>query len=207
MKNRNELFVVIATVGVLACMVFSVLGIGTGCSDNSSAGGEGGGSGRAKGIDGKAQQAKCEENLHQIGLAASQYAMSYNDWFPTSSATIKPVWRNGDSGESFELLRAGEFLSAPEGYVCPSKGGIAAAKPGESVKGHVSYNWCDGCMDGNSKYSPIACDGTDNHKNTGRYLLGDGSVQVVNASGDKTWSQNTAFVNRCYGKTYTDYSF
>ena len=36
MRNRNEFFVVIATVVILAVTVFSVLGIGTGCSDNSS---------------------------------------------------------------------------------------------------------------------------------------------------------------------------
>jgi prepilin-type processing-associated H-X9-DG protein len=60
MRNRNELFVVIATVVILAVMVFSVLG--TGCSGSMSA---------------KAKQTICENNLELIAKGNAQYSSDF----------------------------------------------------------------------------------------------------------------------------------
>ena len=169
----------------------------------------------------KAKQADCTSKLKQIGLASSQYAMSYDDWYPTSTrsisdsfrypssrSTINPgTWLKGNSGNSFELLRSQDLLSDPRGYLCPSKNGITPAQYNQTVKGHVSYNWCDGLMGGNSTMSPIACDGTDNHAQTGRFLRGDGSVGTAVGTRKKSWTQDSSFRDFCYNRTYTDFSF
>ena len=219
MKNRNELFIVIATVAVLACMVFSVLGVGTGCSDRTTAMEEeedddddadvprrkkGGVFATARE---KAKQADCVNNLKQIGLAAKQYAGSYDDWFPTTSHTARPRWMNGNSGNSLDILRVQDFLPDPKYYICPSKEGVVAAKPNQTIRGHVSYNWCDGLMDGNSGMSPIACDGLDNHFSSGRFLRGDGSVSTATATSSKSWTQDPIFKDSCYDKEPPEYSF
>ena len=169
----------------------------------------------------KAKQAVCIGNLKQIGLAASVYSISYDAWYPTSTRSISDsfrypssrststpgTWLRGDSGNSFELLRSQDLLSDPRGYLCPSKAGITPAQYNQSVKGHVSYNWCDGLMGGNCTMSPVACDGTDNHAQTGRFLRGDGSVGTANGTSAKKWTQDSSFRDFCYNRTYTDFSF
>ena len=219
MKNRNELFIVIATVAVLACMVFSVLGVGTGCSDRTTAMEEEEDdddddadvprkkSRKFVTAREKAKQADCVSNLKQIGLASFQYAMSYDDWYPTSSPTSRPRWMNGNSGNSLEILRVQDLLTDPKGYLCPSKEGIVAAKPNRTIVGHVSYNWCDGLMCGNSGMSPIACDGLDNHISSGRFLRGDGSVSTATATSSERWTQDRIFKDFCYDKEPPEYSF
>lgn len=200
MKNRNELIVVLATTALVAIMLFNVLSIGTGCSSDS-----------------KAKQAHCVSNLSQIGKAVFQYSMMCDDWYPTSSRTSTPKWMNGKSGESFNLLFNSQklfiyysdpLLPDPMVYLCPSKKGISPVEPGKSLQGHVSYNWCDGLTGTNAIFSPIACDGTDNHSDgTGRFLRGDGSVGIAVGTRSVKWTQDKRFKDFCYGKTYTDYSF
>ena len=239
MRNRNELFVVIATVVILACMVFSVLGVGTGCSDRTTASKDddddiethargkakqstgkdiiddddiealarGGSSSTARMAKEKAKQVSCTNNLKMIGLAAKQYAVCYDDWLPCSTRAYKPVWMNGRSGDSLELLRIGDFLADPKIYTCPSKEEVTAAKSGRPINDHVAYNWCDGLMDGNFGMSPIACDGLDNHSTSGRFLRGDGSVSVANDSGDRKWTRDRLFMDACYNKKPPEYSF
>ena len=106
-----------------------------------------------------------------------------------------------------DILRAGDFISDPKDFLCPSKDSITPAEPSKSVKGHVSYNWCDGLMDAISGMSPIACDGLDNHKSNGRVLKGDGSVFTANGSGDRKWTRDPIFKDACYNEEPPEYSF
>ena len=198
MKNRNELFVVLVVIGIVVLAVIA-------------------------GINGmmlpalnQAHEKQCINNLSQIGRGFFQYAMSYDDWYPTSSRTSNPKWMNGDSGESLNLLFRPErssyyyhepLIPDPKVYLCPSKKGISPAQPNGSLRGHVSYNWCDGLRGGDATLSPVACDGVDNHTYRGHFVRGDGSVGIVAGSRSVKWIQDKAFKDFCYGMNPPTYSF
>ena len=144
----------------------------------------------------KARQANCVSNLSLIGKAVFQYGMSYDDWYPTvrSYRTEKktemflgkeykidaPVdggkWLGSESYKAFALLVKEDLLTDPRAFVCPSNEKITAALPYQSLSGHVSYQWCDGLLGIQSTVSPVAADGANNHRSTGHFLRGDGSV-------------------------------
>ena len=48
-------------------------------------------------------------------------------------------------------------------------------------------------MGGYSTMSPAACDFTDNHKTSGRFLRGDGSVATANGSKSRKWTEDYMF--------------
>ena len=186
MKHQIELFIVVATVAILAGIILPAFN-------------------QAKE---KAKQADCTSHLAQIGKASFIYAMSYDDWFPTTAKISAPKWMDDCSGDSFDLFRTQDLLADSSMYICRSKKDITAAGRGESFKGHVSYNWCEGLIAETSTLSPIACDGVDNHKdNTGRFVRGDGSVGIARGSDSRIWTYDPEFRDYCYEKTYTDYSF
>ena len=196
MNNRNELIIVIVTTALLAFTLFAALNTGTGCDSGGN------------GLSEKARQADCVSHLAQIGKAFFQYSLCYDDWYPTTSKTSAPKWMDAESGRSLELLREADLLCFPESYLCPGNKRIKAAKMGQSLPGHVSYNWCDGLKGSSSALSPVACDGVDNHKDaTGRFVRGEGSVGIATGSDSKAWSHDPMFRDYCYEKTYTDYCF
>ena len=131
----------------------------------------------------------CTANLSQIGKAFFQYAMSYDDWYPTTQTTSKPKpkWLAADSYKALDTLRSQDLLTDPKGYLCPSASGPKQADPNKELKkDNVSYNWVDALMGGNATISPVCADGSDNHSSTGRFVRGDGSVGVANSSGSGT---------------------
>ena len=178
MKNRKELFIVVSSAAVLVCMVLSVLGFGTGC-------------------DTKSKQADCTSKLSQIGKAFFQYAMSYDDFFPTTitqSTYGKGMWRGASSCSSLELLRESDLLTDPKGYICPnSEGRTPASYDARLTASNVSYNWCDDLMGGSATLSPVCCDLRDNHSSTGRFVRGDGSVGVAKGTRDRSWTEDSSF--------------
>ena len=199
MKNRNELFIVLVVIGVVVLAVIAGL------------------NGMMLPALNQAHEKQCIYNLSMIGKGFFQYAMSNDDWYPTSSRTSTPKWMNGDSGESFNLLfrpdrsffgySSTPLLPDPMIYLCPSKKGLSPAQPNGSLRGHVSYNWCDGLMGYNSTISPVACDGVDNHVNRGHFVRGDGSVATVAGTRSVKWTQDNVFKDYCFGKNPPSYSF
>ena len=187
MKNKNELIIVIVIVAalVLALPILAILaGMFLPALNQAKE---------------KAKQADCTAKLSQIGKASFQYAMSYDDYYPSKSTSAQ--WRGSNSGYSLDLLRQADLLSDPMGYICPSQPVIRAQDPyqlrSQGVVGHVSYNWCDKLEGGNATLSAVCADAFDNHSSTGRFVRGDGSVDVAygvkNSNGGKGWQGDSKF--------------
>lgn len=171
----------------------------------------------------------CSGNLSQIGKAFHQYAISYDKWYPTirsyrtetasrtgtngqiyvyERAVDGGKWLGADSCKAFTLLFDAGLLKAPEYVICPINKKVTAAERGQSLSGHVSYQWCDGLMEDDAILSPVAADGADNHASSGRFVRGDGSVGIADGNRSMKWYENKAIKDFCKSPNdLPDYSF
>ncbi|MBO7088761.1 MAG: hypothetical protein J6W70_02555, partial [Lentisphaeria bacterium] len=183
----------------------------------------------------KARQADCVSKLSQIGKGFFQYAMSYDDWYPTvrsyRTETVlrraytdpigveakmyeRPIdggkWLGADSCKAFTLLFDAELLSDPKDVICPCNKKVSAAIRGQSLSGHVSYQWCDGQVAFDAVLSPVAADGANNHSSSSyfNFVRGDGSVGLARGNGSMKWYEDKAIKDFCRSpKDLPDYSF
>ena len=175
------------------------------------------------------REINCTSHLSQIGKAFFQYAMSYDGWYPTvrsyRTETVSRTGTNGkiyvyeravdggkwlgaDSCKAFTLLFDVELLYDPKGVICPSNRKVTAAIRGQSLSGHVSYQWCDGFLEDDAILSPVAADGADNHSSSGRFVRGDGSVGLAQNNRSRKWYEDKAIKDYCRSSSdLPDYSF
>ena len=92
-------------------------------------------------------------NLKQFGLALNMYAQNYNEGFPQTKADgycvspdIVPANVATDGLEGMELLYAGNYISDPNLYACPT--GKPRQEPTDPVNGIPTA----GCTDQNTSY-------------------------------------------------------
>ncbi len=173
----------------------------------------------------------CTGNLSQIGKAFWQYAMSYDNWYPTirsyrtetasrtgtngkiyvyERAVDGGKWLGSDSCKAFTLLFDAGLLNDPKYVICPINKKVTAAARGQSLSGHVSYQWCDGLMEDDAILSPVAADGADNHTSSGRFhfVRGDGSVGIAHGNRSMKWYEDKAIKDFCKSPNdLPDYSF
>ena len=177
----------------------------------------------------------CTSHLSQIGKAFFQYAMSYDDWYPTvrryRTETVlrrayadpigveakmyeRPVdggkWLGADSCKAFTLLFDADLLNDPKVLICPCNKKVSAAIRGQSLSGHVSYQWCDGQVAFDAVLSPVAADGANNHSSSSyfNFVRGDGSVGLARGNGSMKWYEDKAIKDFCRSpKDLPDYSF
>ncbi len=173
----------------------------------------------------------CQGNLSQIGKAFFQYAMSYDGWYPTvrkygtetasrtgtngkiyvyERAVDGGKWLGADSCKAFTLLFDADLLKDPNDVICPCNKKVSAAIRGQSLSGHVSYQWCDGQVAFDAVLSPVAADGANNHSSSSyfNFVRGDGSVGLARGNSSMKWYEDKAIKDFCRSpKDLPDYSF
>ena len=179
-----------------------------------------------------AREIDCTSNLSQIGKAFFQYAISYDEWYPTvrsyRTETASRVgyydgriyeyeravdggkWLGADSCKAFTLLFDADLLHDPKDVICPCYKKVTAAIRGQSLSGHVSYQWCDGLVREEATMFPVAADGADNHSSSSysRFVRGDGSVGLAKGNRSMKWYEDKAIRDFCRSPNdLPDYSF
>jgi competence protein ComGC len=183
----------------------------------------------------RGRAAHCTSNLSQIGKAFFQYAMSYDDWYPTvrsyRTETVlrrgytdpagvearmheRPIdggkWLGADSYKAFTLLFDADLLNDPKDVICPGNKKVTAAIRGQSLSGHVSYQWCDGQVGFEAVLSPVAADGASNHPSSGynQFVRGEGSVGHASGNSSMKWYEDKMVKDFCKSPNdLPDYSF
>ncbi len=105
----------------------------------------------------KASQAKCANNLRQIGIALQLYAGDHGERFPASLDDLYP-----------------SYIDNLETFVCPASG---QAAPASASAG--GYSYVGGLTTSESSTTAIATDAAANHR-------GDGG-NVLYIGGDVRW--------------------
>jgi prepilin-type N-terminal cleavage/methylation domain-containing protein len=84
------------------------------------------------------QRATCASNLHQIGLAAAGYAVTYHRRLPTHYGSDSPAfdtfWMRRDDGQFVNLGLLLNYASAPEVFYCPSQDENTSPSIGHDTK-------------------------------------------------------------------------
>ena len=183
----------------------------------------------------RGRAAHCTSNLSQIGKAFFQYAMSYDDWYPTvrsyRTETVlrrgytdpagvearmheRPIdggkWLGADSYKAFTLLFDADLLNDPKDVICPGNKKVTAAIRGQSLSGHVSYQWCDGQVGFEAVLSPVAADGASNHPSSSynQFVRGEGSVGHASGNSSMKWYEDKMIKDFCKSPNdLPDYSF
>lgn len=179
----------------------------------------------------RAKEIDCVSNLSLIGKAFFQYGISYDEWYPTvrsyRTETVSRTGTNGkiyvyeravdggkwlgaDSCKAFTLLFDADLLNDPKVLICPFNKKVTAAMRGQSLSGHVTYQWCDGLVEDEATMSPVAADGANNHSSSiySRFVRGDGSVGLARGNGSMKWYEDKAVKDFCRSPNdLPDYSF
>ena len=178
------------------------------------------------------REINCTSHLSQIGKAFFQYAISYDEWYPTvrsyrtetasrtgyydgriyeyERAVDGGKWLGADSCKAFTLLFDAGLLNDPKVVICPCKKKVSAAIRGQSLSGHVSYQWCDGLVEEEATLFPVAADGADNHRSSSyfQFVRGDGSVGLAKGNRTMKWYEDKAVKDFCRSPSdLPDYSF
>ena len=177
------------------------------------------------------REINCTSHLSQIGKAFFQYAMSYDGWYPTvrkygtetasrtgtngkiyvyERAVDGGKWLGADSCKAFTLLFDAELLNDPKDLICPCNKIVSAAIRGQSLSGHVSYQWCDGLVEEEATMFPVAADGANNHSSSSyfNFVRGDGSVGHAKGNRSMKWYEDKAIKDFCRSPSdLPDYSF